>query len=151
MKCIICTVFFIMSHGCLIVCPPPKKNKNIKKLFCSYIMVVNNAKDALECLLTAVCLYTIEDSKKTCNWEYHVSRPSSPLGSSWKHLTNCKDLVAGSVCMCVLGGALLQETLETNLIPKTCKMTASRCTAEVDLTLNHDTLFNHGPRGMASR
>lgn len=50
-----------------------------------------------------------------------------------------------------VGGTLLQETLETNLIPKTCKMTASRCTAEVDLTLKHDTLFNHGPRGMASR
>jgi len=47
--------------------------------------------------------------------------------------------------------ALLHETLETNLIPKTCAMTASRCTAEVELTLTHDTRFNHGPRGMESR
>lgn len=60
-------------------------------------------------------------------------------------LTKCKGLVAEA------GGTLLQETQETNLIPKTCKMTACRCTVEVDLTLNHDALFNHGPRGMASR
>lgn len=55
-----------------------------------------------------------------------------------------------SVCACG-GVTLVQETLETNLIPKTCKMTARRHTAELDLTLNHDTLFNHGPRGTASR
>lgn len=138
----ICKAFLLLFFHEECLPNSPLRTSPSRKLFCGYITAVTT-KYSSECLFTAVCLAPNENSKKTCNWARRVSHPSSrsPLGSSGRHFTNCEALVAGRVG----GEGLLQETLETNLIPKTCKMTASLCMAEVDLILSHGTLFNHGP------